>query len=107
MVSIGKWMLGAAVLAGALGLGANKAQAAEFAVHVRGPVAYVPPCPGAGYAWVGGYYARGFWVPGRWNFVGVRRAAPIARFNYNHRDDFYRGRDFNGRYDRGHDRFRK
>jgi hypothetical protein len=75
MVSMKKLMLGAAVLAGALGLGAgaNKAQAAEVRVYVHGgPVAYVPPCPGPGYVWVGG----------RWSFVGIRRPAPIVRYDY-------------------------
>jgi hypothetical protein len=84
MVSMKKLVLGAAVLAGALGLGAaNQAQAAEVSVYVHGgPMAYVPPCPGAGYAWVNGYWAGGYWVPGRWNFVGVRGPAPIVRFGY-------------------------
>jgi hypothetical protein len=85
MVGMRKLMLGAALVAGALGLGANKAQAAEFGVYARGPVAYVPPCPGPGYVWANGYYARGYWVPGRWNFVGVRRAAPIGGYGYYHR----------------------
>lgn len=98
MFSMKKWMLGAAVLAGGLGLG-TQAKAAEFGVYVRGPVAYVPPCPGPGYAWVAGYYANGYWVPGRWNFIGVRGPAPIVRFDY--RRDFYH-RDFD--HDRGWDR---
>jgi hypothetical protein len=92
MVSMKKWMLGAAVLAGALGLGATQAKAAEFGVYFRGPVAYVPPCPGPGYSWAAGYYAGGYWVPGRWNFIGVRGPAPIVRFDY-HRDFYHR--DFN------------
>jgi hypothetical protein len=82
MLNMKKWMLGAAVLAGALGLATTQAKAAEFGVYVRGPVAYVPPCPGPGYAWAAGYYANGYWVPGRWNFVGVRGPAPIVRFDY-------------------------
>jgi hypothetical protein len=82
MLNMKKWMLGAAVLAGALGLGTTQAKAAQFGVYVRGPVAYVPPCPGAGYVWGAGYYANGYWVPGRWNFVGVRGPAPIVRFGY-------------------------
>jgi hypothetical protein len=70
MGSMRNWMLGAAVVAGAAGLGATTAQAAEFGVHVRGPVAYVPPCPGPGYVWVAGYMANGYWVPGYWNLRG-------------------------------------
>ena len=85
MGSMKKLMLGAAVLAGALGLGANKAQAAEVRVYVHGgPVAYVPPCPGPGYVWAPGYRENGYWVAGRWNFVGVRRPAPILRYDYRH-----------------------
>ncbi len=91
MFSMKKWMLGAAVLAGGLGLG-TQAKAAEFGVYVRGPVAYVPPCPGPGKAWVAGYYANGYWVPGRWNFGGWHRPAPIVGFGY-HRDVYHRGWD--------------
>jgi hypothetical protein len=95
MFSMKRWMLGAAVLAGGLGLGTTQAKAAEFGVYVRGPVAYAPPCPGPGYAWAAGYHANGYWVPGRWNFIGVRGPAPIARFDY-HRDfDRDRGWDRN------------
>lgn len=41
------------------------------------PVAVVRPvvrpvCPGPGYVWVDGYYARGAWVPGYW-------APPVVR----------------------------
>ncbi|MDR3751098.1 MAG: hypothetical protein P4K94_06385 [Terracidiphilus sp.] len=93
-------MLGAAVVAGGLGLGAATAQAAEFGMYVRGPVAYVPPCPGPGYEWVAGYQADGYWVPGRWNFMGDRDR---GRFE---RDDRGRDRDFDRHMDRdrGHDR---
>src|ERR1700728_2159689 len=80
MFNMKKWMLGAAVVAGGLGLGTTQAKAAEFGVYVRGPVAYVPPCPGPGYSWVAGYYANGYWVPGRWNFIGVRAVGPVVRF---------------------------
>ena len=68
MVSLKKWMLAAALTAGTLGLGASQAQAARIGVgvYVGAPVAYVPPCPGPGYAWVAGYYAHGAWVPGFW-----------------------------------------
>ena len=55
MGSIRNWMLGAAVVAGGLGLGATTAQAAQIGIYVRGPVAYVPPCPGPGYTWSAGY----------------------------------------------------
>ena len=81
MGSIRNWMLGAALAAGAMGMAAAPAQAAEFGVYVGGPAAYVPPCPGAGYVWVAGYYAHGYWVPGYWNFrgAGVRVGGPFAR----------------------------
>ncbi|MGB8260956.1 MAG: hypothetical protein WCE75_11420 [Terracidiphilus sp.] len=92
------WMLGAAVLAGGLGLGTGAAQAAEFGFHERGPAAYVPPCPGPGYLWIAGYQARGYWVPGRWEFRGVREHEPFARF------EDRRGAD--RRWDRNRDRER-
>ncbi len=101
MGSIRNWMLGAAVAAGTLGLAAVPAHAAEFGVYMRGPVAYVPPCPGAGYAWVAGYNAGGYWVPGRWNFVGVRGPARFDRFER----DRFRGHFDDRRFDR--DRFRR
>jgi hypothetical protein len=104
MLSMKKWMLGAALVAGALGLGTAQAKAAEFGVYVRGPVAYVPPCPGAGYVWAAGYYAGGYWVPGRWNFVGVRGPAPIGRFGYE-RNVYHRDFDRNRGWD--HDHFRR
>lgn len=95
-------MLGVALAAGAAGLGATSAQAAEFRLVVRGPVAYVPPCPGPGYFWIAGYNDGGYWVPGRWEFRG-----PVVRDRfYGH--DFDRDRAFDrarafGR-DRGFDR---
>jgi hypothetical protein len=85
MRSIRNLLLGAAVLVGTAGLGAAKANAA-VRVYVGGPVAVVPACPGPGYVWAAGYYANGFWVPGRWNFVGVRGPVVVDRF---HRDRFY------------------
>jgi hypothetical protein len=110
MKTMRNWMLGAAVVAGTMGLAAVPAQAAEFGVYVRGPVAYVPPCPGAGYEWVAGYQASGYWVPGRWNFVGARGAARWdgdrfrdGGFDRDRHFDRDRGRDF----DRGHERFRR
>jgi hypothetical protein len=95
------WMLGAAMVAGGLGLGATMAQAAEFGIYARGPVAYVPPCPGPGYFWVAGYYANGYWMPGRWEFRG---AYDRGRFEHFDRD---RGRDWG--YDRhfNRDHFRR
>ena len=105
MKNFGKYVLGAALLAGGLGLGATSAQAAEFRVVVGGPAAYIPPCPGDGYVWVNGYYNGGYWVNGYWNYVGVgyvRDRAPIAiydrdrHFAYRDRDDYrfaYRDRD--------------
>ncbi len=103
MRSMRNWMLGAAVVAGGLGLGATTAQAAEFGVYVRGPVAYVPPCPGPGYVWVNGYMANGYWIEGRWNFVGVRGGDRFAFIDHD------RGRDFDRHFDRDHgrDHFRR
>ena len=101
MGSIRNWMLGAAVVAGAAGMSATTAQAAEFGFRVRGPVAYIPPCPGAGYVWVAGYMANGYWVPGYWNFAGVRFGGPVVRFGYD------RGFDRHLIAERGHDRFRR
>jgi hypothetical protein len=94
-------MIGAAVVAGGLGLGATTVQAAEFGIYARGPVAYVPPCPGPGYVWIAGYQANGYWIPGRWNFIGVRDRDHFARFDG--------GRDFDRHFDRdrGHDHFRR
>ncbi len=88
MKNMAKFVLGAAVVASGLGLGAAKAQAAEFGVYV-GSRNYVPPCPGPGYAWTAGYYANGYWVPGRWGFGG----------GHDHLARVEAGRDF----DRGHD----
>ncbi len=118
MGSIRNWMFAAAVVAGGLGLGATTAQAAQFGIYVGGPAAYVPPCPGPGYVWAAGYRSGGYWVPGRWNFVGVRDRG-YDRFAYvdrdrDHRDfarrdyDRDRGRDFDRHQDRdrNHDRDR-
>ena len=93
MKSMAKWMLGAAVVAGGLGLAATPAKAAEFGIYVGGPAAYVPPCPGPGYVWVNGYYSEGYWVPGRWNYVGVYER-PYFRHWDGDRDDWrWRDRD--------------
>jgi hypothetical protein len=98
MGSMKNWMLGAAVVAGATGLGAAQAQAAEFGIYARGPVAYVPPCPGPGYVWIDGYMANGYWIPGRWNFAGGRDRVRFERRDVDRND---RGRAF------GHDRDRR
>lgn len=70
MGNMKSWMLGAAIVAGAAGLAAPSAHAAEFGIYIGGPAAYVPPCPGPGYVWMNGYMANGYWVPGQWQFVG-------------------------------------
>ena len=100
MKSMCKWVLGAAVVAGALGLGATSARAAEFGIYARGPVAYGPPCPGAGYVWIAGNWDRGYWIPGRWEFRGYS-----DNFAYYHRDrdDWRYSRDWDERRFR-HDR---
>jgi hypothetical protein len=95
MSRIRNWMLGAAVVAGVAALGAAPANAAEFRFGVRGPVAYVPACPGPGYVWVGGYWASGAWVPGYWHFGGVRPVGPVVGFGYG------RGYDRHFVYERG------
>jgi hypothetical protein len=81
-----KWMLAAALAAGTMGLGASQAQAARIGigVYVGGPRVYVPPCPGPGYAWVGGYYANGYWVPGSWRAPGPR-VGVVVRGGYGYR----------------------
>ena len=126
MKNVGKWVLGAAVLAGGLGLGATTAQAAQWRVVVGTNEAYVPPCPGPGYVWVAGYYDGGYWVPGYWNYVGgVYRSYDRDDFAYRHfdRDDYrhvdrdhdrayYRNQDRRSydrddHRDRDHDRFRR
>ena len=103
MTSMKNWMLGAALVAGGLGLGANPAQAAEFGIAIRGPVDSVPPCPGPGYVWVAGYYNNGYWVPGFWNFAGVVRPGPSVHFD---RGPMLLGGHFDRRFDRDHARFR-
>jgi hypothetical protein len=109
MLNMKTWMLGAALVAGGLGMASTQAKAAQFGVYVGAPVAYVPPCPGPGYEWAAGYYTNGYWVPGRWSFVGVR--GPVVGFGYRgyvaHDRDWYR--DHRG-WDRDHfdhDRFRR
>ena len=110
MGSMKNWIFGAAVLAGAAALGSTPAQAAEFGIYVRGPVAYVPPCPGPGYFWTAGYMADGYWVPGRWSFGGYRdRDRFVGRDDYRHDrgHDFDRDRRYDRDRDRDRDRFRR
>jgi hypothetical protein len=115
MKSMAKWVLGAAVVAGGLGLAATPAKAAEWGVYVGGPAAYVPPCPGPGYTWAAGYYSGGYWVPGRWNFVGGRDRVvryygdrDDHRAYYRDRDDYRRGDGDRDHHDRDdHDHFRR
>ena len=101
MKNFGKLVLGAAIVAGGLGLGATKAQAAEFRVVIGGPAAYIPPSPGPGFVWVAGYHNNGYWVPGYWNNVGVgfvRGRGPVV---IGHDRGYYLDRD--GRhFDRDH-----
>jgi hypothetical protein len=83
MGSIRKWMLAAALVAGTVGLGAAPAHAARIGVgvYVGAPRAYAAPSPGPGYAWVAGYYAHGYWVPGFWRAPGPR-AGIVVRGGY-------------------------
>jgi len=110
MSSMKNWMLGAAMVAGGLGLGATTAQAAEFGIYARGPVAYVPPCPGPGYFWVAGYYANGYWMPGRWEFRGTYDRDRFEHFDRDRGRDWDRPRDrdrdwdYDRHFDRDHSR---
>jgi hypothetical protein len=99
MSSMRNWMLGAAMVAGVATVGATTAQAAEFGFRVRGPVAYIPPCPGPGYIWTNGYMANGYWVPGYWNLGGRRRIDPVVVYG--------RGFDRHFAPGRGYERFRR
>jgi hypothetical protein len=107
MKNMKKWMLGAALAAGALGLSAAPAQAARIGFYVGVRAVAVPPCPGPGYAWVGGYWSNGYWVPGYWNFVGVGVGGPIFRGGIvvDRGPAFYH-RDFDRHFDRD-DHFRR
>jgi hypothetical protein len=115
MGSMRNWMLGAAVVAGTMGLGATTAQAAEIGIYARGPAAYVPPCPGQGYVWIAGYQSDGYWIPGRWNFIGfgVRERFEGYDRHFDRERDFDRhidrDRNFDRRVDRdrGSERFRR
>jgi hypothetical protein len=80
MGSMKKWMLGAALAAGIVSMGAAPAQAARVGIFIGAPAVAVPVCPGPGYVWVAGYYNAGVWVPGYWNYAGVGvRVAPVIR----------------------------
>ena len=81
MVSLKKMMLGAALVAGTLGVGTAPAHAARFGVYVGGPAAYIPPSPGPGYVWVDGYYGH----PGFWR-------APVVGFGYRYRGPIFHDR---------------
>lgn len=112
MGSMKNWILGAAVVAGVAAMGTTTAQAAEFGFRVRGPVAYIPPCPGPGYVWVNGYMSDGgYWVPGYWNFPAVRYGGPVVRYGFNRDRGFDRDRvsdrDRAFDRDRGHEGFRR
>lgn len=95
MKNVGKWMLGAALAVGGLGLAATPAHAAQFGVYIgAGPAAYVPPSPGPGYQWVAGYYdGGGYWVPGQWVYAGgpAYYGAYYGGGYYRHDDDDDRG----------------
>ncbi len=99
MGSMTKWMLALALVAGTLGMGATQANAARIGVGVYvGAPAYVPPCPGPGYAWVAGYYANGYWVPGFWRAPEARYGV-VVRGGYAHGWD--RGPVYGRHFDSG------
>jgi hypothetical protein len=103
MGSMKKWMFGAALAVGALSLFAPQAQAARFRVYVGvgAPDAYVPPCPGPGYAWVAGYWNDGYWTPGYWDYVGYApRVVVRGGFGWDRGYAYHRG------FDRDRDRDR-
>ena len=64
--------------------------------------------------WVAGYYASGYWVPGRWNFVRARYY-DRARYHRDWDDHRYYDRDrdhrdwdrHRDRDDHDHDHFRR
>ncbi len=72
---------------------------------VGGPQAYIPPCPGPGYAWVAGYWNDGYWTPGYWNYVGYSPGVAIRGGFYDRGPAFYhRDRDRDRHFDRDRDR---
>lgn len=101
-----KWMLAAALAIGVSGLAATPAKAAQFGVYVGagGPVYYGSPSPGPGYVWVNGYYANGYWIPGRWawagGYAGRRDDDDAPRY---YRDDWNREHFDREHFDRGRD----
>lgn len=68
MRRVRNWMLAVAVVATMLSVGVTKASA-QYG-YQGAPSNYVPPPPGPGYSWVNGYMDDGYWVPGRWVYVG-------------------------------------
>jgi len=108
MGSMKNWMLGAAIVAGGMGISAIPAQAAQFGIYVGvgGPAAYVPPCPGPGYNWVAGYMSDGYWVPGRWVFAGYGGGYGYGYGDDDHFEHFDRDRgwDHDRRWNREDDR---
>jgi hypothetical protein len=112
MKSMKKVLLGTALAVGAFAMTAAPAHAAHIGVYVGvgGPAAYIPPSPGPGYSWVGGYWSNGYFVPGYWNYVGGGYyRGPVVRYDrdgYRDRDDFYHDRDRDWDRDRDRDRDR-
>jgi len=98
-------MLAAALAIGGLGLAATPASAAQIGFYIgnSAPTVYVPPYPGPGYTWIAGYYANGFWVPGRWAFSGVYRGHEHF-YRHHDRDHWRRDRDHFDRRHFDHDR---
>lgn len=86
MRNLRNWMFAAAMLAGALGVGAAKAQAAEVRVYAHGPVVYEHPRPVFRHGWVAGP-AYGYVAPGP--YYGFRDRG-YAHFDGDRRREFYR-----------------
>ena len=108
MKNITKWMLAAALAIGGFGLASTPAKAAQIGFYVGNgaPGYYVPPSPGPGYTWIAGYYANGYWVPGRWAFAGVYRGHERFYRQYDRdwrRDHFDHDRRWHGDRDRHED----
>jgi hypothetical protein len=91
MGSMKKWMLGVALAAGIVGMGAAPAQAARVGIYIGARAPY----PGPGYVWVNGYWANGYFVPGYWNYVG---AGPVFRGGIVLGHGPYYGRHFGHRW---------
>jgi hypothetical protein len=105
MRSMKNWFLGAVVVAGGLGLSAAPAQAAEYGFHARGPVVREGFRPEVRAGWVGARPVDRYWAPGPRAYLGV--GGPV----YGGGVAWGRGpvydRHFDGRFDRGHERFRR